>query len=306
MILDKYYKYLSSRVIGFSKVTSIQILTHLITKYAELEDNDIQEIYRKMEETISGETIFEEFIEKIEWNQEAFVVKNPYTPAQIFSMAYANIKNAGYIKMIVGNGPENHGSKKTWSNFNAHLARAIKETQRSSRTSKTKGYAENFQSAQANTELFTEMQQYYTLAMVNLAMATQADRTSVVLLTKTISDLSTQVATITAKLATAHSENARPEKLGHRSSPAKHGRRASSNQTPYNQNLLQDRNVYSRSGHKFEPNGYFSYHGFKVEESHTSVTCHYPGNCRNKLYTRLDTKGGETWNKEWINGKPAE
>ena len=112
MILDKYYKYLSSRVIGFSKVTSIQILTHLITKYAELEDNDIQEIYRKMEETISGETIFEEFIEKIEWNQEAFVVKNPYTPAQIVSMVYANIKNAGYIKIILDNGIGNQGSRK--------------------------------------------------------------------------------------------------------------------------------------------------------------------------------------------------
>ena len=36
LIPEKYYKYLSSRIIGFAKVTSIQILTHLITKYAEL------------------------------------------------------------------------------------------------------------------------------------------------------------------------------------------------------------------------------------------------------------------------------
>ena len=65
----KYYKYLSSRIIGFARVTSLQILTHLITKYAELEDEDIQDIDRKMKEPISSETLFEEFVEKIEWNQ---------------------------------------------------------------------------------------------------------------------------------------------------------------------------------------------------------------------------------------------
>ena len=36
LILEKYYKSLSSRIIGFAKVTSLQILTYLITKYAEL------------------------------------------------------------------------------------------------------------------------------------------------------------------------------------------------------------------------------------------------------------------------------
>ena len=34
LILEKFYKSLSSRIIGFAKVTSLEILTHLITKYA--------------------------------------------------------------------------------------------------------------------------------------------------------------------------------------------------------------------------------------------------------------------------------
>ena len=62
---EKYYKLLSSKIIGFAKFTCLQILTHLITKYVELKDDDIQEIYRKMNEPISGETIFGEFIEQI-------------------------------------------------------------------------------------------------------------------------------------------------------------------------------------------------------------------------------------------------
>ena len=48
----KYYKYLSSQIIGFTKVTSLDIFTHLITEYAELEDDDIQEIDRKTKEPI--------------------------------------------------------------------------------------------------------------------------------------------------------------------------------------------------------------------------------------------------------------
>ena len=55
-----------------------------------------------MKESISGETIFEEFIEKIEWNKEAVAVQNLYTPAQISLWRTQTSKNAGYIKMIAG------------------------------------------------------------------------------------------------------------------------------------------------------------------------------------------------------------
>ena len=41
MIPEKYYKSPSIRIIGFAKVTGLEILTHLITEYAELEDEDV-------------------------------------------------------------------------------------------------------------------------------------------------------------------------------------------------------------------------------------------------------------------------
>ena len=65
MIPEKFYKSLSIRIIGFAKVTSLDILTCLITEYAELEEEDIQEIDRKIKEPISGETLFEEFVKKL-------------------------------------------------------------------------------------------------------------------------------------------------------------------------------------------------------------------------------------------------
>ena len=44
LILEKFYNSLSSRIIGFTKFTSLEILTHLITEYAELEEEDMQYI----------------------------------------------------------------------------------------------------------------------------------------------------------------------------------------------------------------------------------------------------------------------
>ena len=41
LIPEKLYKSLASRLIGFSKITCLQILTHLITEYAELNDDAI-------------------------------------------------------------------------------------------------------------------------------------------------------------------------------------------------------------------------------------------------------------------------
>ena len=65
LIPENFYKFLMSRVIGFAKVTSLEILTHLISKYAEPEEEDIQEIDQIIKEPISCETLFEEFVEKL-------------------------------------------------------------------------------------------------------------------------------------------------------------------------------------------------------------------------------------------------
>ena len=152
--------------------------------------------------------------------------------------------------------------------------------------------------AQANAELFTEMQQDHTLALENIATATQTYRTLVALLTKTISELSGQVVLLTAKLSTAQAENIRMKKSGQQSATAGHGHRASSNSTPSDPNSSQDQNLYSRSRQRFDPNGYCSSNGYKVEELHTSTTCRFPRNVHNKSATRLDIMEGKTWNKK--------
>ena len=99
-------------------------------------------------------------------------MKNQYLLAQIVSMAYANIEKCGQYQDDCREWSHKTKSDKKWSNFKAHFARAFKETQRSSRTSKTKGYSAHIHAAQASAALFTEMQKDHTLVLANIAMAT--------------------------------------------------------------------------------------------------------------------------------------
>ena len=158
LILEKFWKSLSSHIIGFAKFSSLDILTQLISEYAELEEEDIQEIKLKIKEPISGETLFKQFVDQIEWNQEAVAVQNPYSPAQIVAMAYDNIDTCGLYQDNCHDWSRKTRSDKTWRNFKSHFARAFRETRRSSRTSRTEGYVVHVHAAQAYEELFTKMQ----------------------------------------------------------------------------------------------------------------------------------------------------
>ena len=98
------------------------MLTHLITKYTELEEEDVQDIDRKMKEPISCETVFEEFVEKIDWSQEALAVQNTYSPAHIFSIAYANIEKCGLYQDDCREWSCKTRSNKIWINLKAHFS----------------------------------------------------------------------------------------------------------------------------------------------------------------------------------------
>ena len=163
-------------------------------------------------------------------------MQNPYTPAQIVYMAFSNIKKCGLYQDDFRECSCKPRLDKTLSYFKAHFARAFKETQIYSRTSKTEGYGTNVQSSQSNTALLTEMYQDHTMDLANIATATQAYIPSVALSTKTISELLSQVSTLNAKRATSQSKNACQKKLGHCSAPAKHDHRASRNSTSSDHN----------------------------------------------------------------------
>ena len=96
------------------------------------------------------------------------------------------------------------------------------------------------------------------------------------------------------------------KKSGKQSTTAGYGHWESRNTTPSETNPSWDCNLYSRSRQRFDPTGYCSSHGYKVEESHTSATCRFPSNGHNKSAMRLNIVGRNTWNNECINGGPTE
>ena len=73
------------------------------------------------------------------------------------SVAYVNIEKCGLYQDGFREWSCNTRRDKTWSKFKAHFARAFKETQISSITSKTEDYAAHVHTAQAKAALFNEM-----------------------------------------------------------------------------------------------------------------------------------------------------
>ena len=179
---------------------------------------------------------------------------------------------------------------KTLANFKIHFARAFKEAKKLKDTSKDLGYSSHLQSMQprnqTNAEMFSEMQQDHIIALANLATATKSDRESVSLMSKTISKLTTQIATITKQLLEAHIEIDRLK--GNKPTNGGGGP-----PTPRSTNPM-----ISKSGKKFDLMGYCWLHGFNVEGEHNSITCRQPKTNHDKTTTRLNNKGGKQWNKD--------
>ena len=82
--------------------------------------------------------------------------------------------------------------------------RAFKETCKSAKTSRARSYAANVDRDNSPTKIFSEIQQDYTEALANLAMARKVGREAVSLLTKTISKIIFQVTTLIKNFATVN------------------------------------------------------------------------------------------------------
>ena len=195
-------------------------------------------------------------------------------------------------------GEKKNPIEKTWPNLKTHFARAFKEARQKRETLQTSGYSAHLQNMQsrnqANAALFTKLQQDQNEALANLATTARVDRESVSLMSRTISELTTQIANITKQLSEAYIEIARlqgtPPKTGGGGLTA---------------HRLADKMI-SKSCKRFDPMRYCWSHGYKVKEGHNSCTCRQPKPNHDKTATRLETKGGKQWNKDWTDGGPTK
>ena len=88
LIPEAYFRSFKNKYTGYANVKCLDIISHLWTTYRLLQDCEVQENDVRMEKPISAETLFEDFVEKID-------TEVPYTRHQIVSIAFTMVENAG-------------------------------------------------------------------------------------------------------------------------------------------------------------------------------------------------------------------
>ena len=276
LVLEVYFRSLKNRYTGYNNVTTLTILTHLWTEYGTLTEDMVQANDKKLREPISGETHFEELLMQIEDAQEVVAIQNPYTPAQIISIAFTLIQQTGYYDQGCREWKRKPPDEKTWDNFKLHFAREFKESRDVNQNTRTNKFAANAVAMeQANAAMICELTQDHTDALANLATATNADRGAMATLTRTNATLTASIISIQAKLTKALEEIVRLKA-----------------EKPPPTTRYPDVDL--------DPVGYCWSHGYKVKLGHNSKSCGTKKNGHKNDATRADTMGGKQFNKDWI------
>jgi hypothetical protein len=162
---------------------------------------------------------------------------------------------------------EKHLIEKTWTQFKSHFAASHHQHKKMhGESAETSGYHSD-NAAVGQTE--DQMAEATIGALANLATATAADRGVVVTLTQA-----------NARLVKQLEEN--------------------SNELLELKALIKKERAEKRGQRSFNPspNNYCWTHGYKVGNTHTSLTCKLPKTGHKKEATRADNMGGSQANKE--------
>jgi hypothetical protein len=189
-------------------------------------------------------------------------------PQQI-NVGYAKIFATCHFMSACRRWNEKHVIEKTWTQFKSHFAaahRQHKQMQMQGESAATAGY-HSANSAVGQTE--DQMAEATIGALANLATATAADRGVVAALTQANAPL--------VKQLEDNSKELRELKA-----------------------LIKKERTENRGQRSFNPSlsNYFWTHGYKVGNTHTSLTCKLPKPGHKKEATRADNMGGNQANKE--------
>jgi hypothetical protein len=189
-------------------------------------------------------------------------------PQQI-NVGYAKIFATCHFMSACRRWNEKHVIEKTWTQFKSHFAaahRQHKQMQMQGESAATAGY-HSANSAVGQTE--DQMAEATIGALANLATATAADRGVVAALTQANAPLVKQL-------------------------------EDNSNELRELKALIKKERTENRGQRSFNPSlsNYFWTHGYKVGNTHTSLTCKLPKPGHKKEATRADNMGGNQANKE--------
>ena len=156
LILEAYLRSFNNKYTGKANVKCPDILSHLWTTYVVLQDCEVQENDVRMKKTISAETLFEEFVEKIKTTVDAVATQFPYTRQQIMSITFTMVENSGICYDGIKEWRRKETAGKTWEAFKTFFAREFREIKVQPWTSASEGYGTttNMRGGHANVAEF--------------------------------------------------------------------------------------------------------------------------------------------------------
>jgi hypothetical protein len=263
-----YLDVLNENMVGFTNISARDMLDHLFGTYCNITAIDLEINFEHVRQAWDPqqpiESLFKQIQDCADYSEASDVLIGH--PQQI-NIGYATIFATGHFMSDWHRWNEKPLAEKTLAQFKAHFSAAHRQhNQMQGLSAATAGY-HSANAAVGQTE--DQMTEATIGALANLATATAADHSAVSTLTeanarlvKQLKDNSNELRELKALI-----KKERFEKCGQRSlNPS--------------------------------PNNYCWTHGYKVANTHTSLSCNFPKQGHKREATRSDNMGGSQANKE--------
>jgi hypothetical protein len=263
-----YVDVFNDNMVGFADVSDKDILDHLFSTYGNITAVDLEINFEHMHRSWYPQQPVESLFKKIQdcadYSEAGGVlIGHP----QKINFGYSKIFATGHFMSACRQWNENHLIEKAWTQFKSHFAAAHRQhKQMQGESAATAGYHSD-NTAVGQTE--DQLAEATIGALSNLATATAADRGVVATPTED-----------TARLAKQLDDN--------------------SNELWELKAMIKKEIVEKRGQRSFNPylNNYFWMHGYKVGNTHTTLTCKLPKQGQKREATRVNNMGGNQTNKE--------
>jgi hypothetical protein len=263
-----YLDVLKDDLVGFANLTARAMLDHLFITYGNITavnlENNFEHMRRAWDTQQPVESLFKKIQDCADYSEAGGILIGH--PQQI-NVGYAKIFATGHFMSACRRWNEKPQADKTWAQFKAHFSAAHRQhKQMQGGSAATSGY----HSAKADVgQTEDQMAEANIGALANLTTATAADRGVVATLSEANAHLAKQLEDNSNELRELKAliKKERTEKRGQRS--------------------------FNPS-----PNNYCWNHGYKVANTHTSLSCNFPKHGHKREATRADNMGGSQANKE--------
>jgi hypothetical protein len=263
-----YLEILNDNMVGYATISARDMLDHLFETYGNITEVDLEINFEHMRRAWDPhqpvETLFKQIQDCADYSEAGGV---PIGLSQQINVGYAKIFATGQFMSACRRWNEKPSVEKTWTHFKYHFAAAHR--QHKQMKGETAAHAGFHSTKAAMTQTEDHMAEATIGALANLATATASDRGVVAELTQANARLVKQLEETSSELrelkAMVHQE--RRDRWG-------------------------PRNVNATA------NNYCWTHDYKVDKTHTSLTCNTRNPGHKTEATRADNMGGSQANKE--------